>query len=547
VALTFNGEIYNYLELRDDLQAQGHRFRTHSDSEVLLHSYLQWGTDCVSRLNGMFAFAIWDGRSNHLFAARDRFGEKPFYYRHTPGGFHFASEIKALVQDRETPALADERAIVRYLALAQVDGEATTFFRDIRQLPAAHWLLLKNDQAEVRRYWRLTAEQDSTTTDAEHVDNFRSLFFDSVRLRLRSDVAVGTGLSGGLDSSSVVGAVRALRPADAPFQATFSARYDDQATDEGTFIEAVVARGGVRDHHVFLRPEEVPEDIDRLVWHQDEPFVSLSMYAQHKVMQLARTAGVTVLLDGQGADEYLAGYHPPAFGGRFASLARQGQWGRLVSEMDGYRRHHQGTGRALRFLAGALLPGPLWTRLKAREEGATTMLRPGLFAYHRDTLNAPETTLFTSPLKRALHQQLTRTSLPSLLRFGDRNSMAFSRETRLPFLDHRLVELVTRMPEHMLVSAGVTKVVLRRAMAPDLPPSVVQRQDKLGFAPPQDQWLRGPLRGWFEELLASAAQSEFLVPGAVHERWRRFLVGRASLAPLWRIANLHLWRKRFSV
>ncbi len=547
VALIFNGEIYNYVELRAQLQTEGHRFRTTSDSEVLLRSYLQWGSGCLERLNGMFAFAVWDGRTKRLFAARDRFGEKPFYYRQSRDGFRFASEIKALLTDPGTPARADERAVVRYLALAQVDGEATTFFRDIYQLPPAHSLTVEAGRIEIWRYWDLKAEDAPAASDEDHVAAFRALFLESVRLRLRSDVAVGTGLSGGIDSSSVVGAVRVLRAPGAPFQATFSARFREGNTDEGPFIDAVVARGGVQAHHVFLQATDLPGELDRLLWHQDEPFVSLSMYAQYKVMELARTAGVTVLLDGQGADEYLAGYHPPAFGGRLASLARAGQVAQLVAEIRAYGRRHGQPLRALRFLGQSLLPPGLWMTLKARGEGADTLYPPGLFDRYKDSLTLPQEPPFTSSLKRGLHQQLTRTSLPSLLRFGDRNSMAFSRETRLPFLDHRLVELVMRMPEHLMVSDGITKVVLRRAMTPDLPRAVVDRMDKLGFATPQDLWFRTTLRPWFEGLVAEAARSEFVVAEAVHARWRDFLAGRVSFAPLWRIVNLHLWRRRFSV
>lgn len=546
VALTFNGEIYNYLELRSVLLAEGHRFHTTSDSEVLLRSYMHWGAGCLERLNGMFSFAIWDGRQGRLFAARDRFGEKPFYYRHTPDSFRFASEIKALLTDPGTPARLDERAAVRYLALTHVDGEPGTFFRDICQLPPAHWLLADADGLTIRRYWDLSEHDAPPATDVKHIEAFRAMFLDSVRLRLRSDVPVGTGLSGGVDSSSVVGAVRALLPETAPAQATFSARFREGNTDEGAFIDAVVARGAVRDHHVFLDPNALPADLDRLVWCQDEPFVSLSMYAQHKVMELARDSGVTVLLDGQGADEFLGGYVPPAFGGRLASLVQHGNWRGALAELRAYGRRHGNPMRAVRFLGTSLLPPSLWTKLKARTEGAHSLLRPGLFARYEDSLVSPVRAPFTSALKAGLYQQLTSTSLPSLLRFGDRNSMTFSRETRLPFLDHRLVELGMSLPDHLLVSDGVTKVVLRKAMAPDLPRVVVDRMDKLGFAPPQDVWLRGPLRSWFESLLTKAARSELLVADAVRERWQRFLVGRASLAPLWRIVNLHLWRERFS-
>jgi asparagine synthase (glutamine-hydrolysing) len=264
-------------------------------------------------------------------------------------------------------------------------------------------------------------------------------------------------------------------------------------------------------------------------------------------MELARQAGVTVLLDGQGADEQLAGYLPPSFGGRFASLFRGRRFGLMTEEMAAYRRRHGSGLRAARFLATTLLPPWIWTELKARQGGAQGLLREGLWQRHFDSFLLPDDSPFASPLKTELFRQITRTSLPSLLRFGDRSSMAFSRETRLPFLDHRLVTLSFQMPEHLLVSDGITKVVLRRAMRDVLPAAVVGRMDKLGFATPEDQWFRGPLRGWFESVLTEAVRSELVVSSQVWALWRRFLAGRGTLGPLWRVANLHLWRARFAV
>ncbi|MEP6651710.1 MAG: asparagine synthase (glutamine-hydrolyzing) [Myxococcales bacterium] len=547
VALVFNGEIYNFVELRQQLEALGRRFRTASDSEVLLQSYMEWGKDCLNRLNGMFAFAIWDGRSRQLFAARDRFGEKPFYYHLSRERFLFASEIKALLCDPRTVTAADERAMVRYLSLVWVDGEPTTFFRDILQLPPAHWLTVQDGRVQLGRYWQLGDAGELRGSDQDTIDKFHDLFLDSVRLRLRSDVPVGTGLSGGIDSSAVVGAVRAARGKEDGDQATFSARYTEGTTDEGKFIDAVVVRGGTTAHHVFLRSEEVPVELPMLLWHQDEPFVSLSMYAQFKVMQLAKTAGVTVLLDGQGADEQLAGYHPPSFGGRFASLFQSRQWATLYREMNAYAGRHGQRRRALRFLATSMLPRTTWLRLKARQAGTHSMLRPGLWGRHAESFMVSDPSPFSSPLKTELYRELTSTSLPSLLRFGDRNSMTFSRETRFPFLDHRLVELSLRMPEHLLVHDGITKVVLRRAMRQYLPDLVANRMDKVGFAAPEDLWFRGPLRTWFESILSEAARSELLQAGRVWERWKSFVAGQGTFGPLWRIANLHLWRTRFGV
>jgi len=321
------------------------------------------------------------------------------------------------------------------------------------------------------RYWQIEdAEADTRLSPDEYVARFRELFLDSLRLRLRSDVPVGTGLSGGLDSSSVVAGLRRLLTPDGPPPRTFSARYREGNVDEGVYIDAVVNKCAVEAHHVWLSSADVPEELDRLVWHQDEPFVGLSMYAQYKVMRLCKEAGVTVLLDGQGADEQLGGYHPPSFGARYASLMWQLQVLGLVKELAAYRRNHGQLRRGIRYLIGALLPPPLWVALKARRGAAISMIAGDLWETHRESIVAENAPRFDNPLKGTLHQQLTNTSLPSLLRFGDRSSMAFSREVRLPFLDHRLVAISFRLPEELLVSDGTTKVVLRRAMAADLPP-----------------------------------------------------------------------------
>ena len=541
LALVYNGELYNYLELRQELIGQGRRFRSQTDTEVILEAYAEWGEGCVARFNGMFAFAIWDARHRRLFAARDRFGEKPFYYHRSPNRLVFASEIKALLQDPETPRRPELPVVARYLETGQLDGDARTFFADICQLEPAHTLLVDaSGTLRTTRYWDVSLNAAAHSTDLpEAADEFRALLFDSIRLRLRSDVAVGSSLSGGLDSSSIVCAARTLLGDDQARQNTFSARYRS-GPDEGRFIQAVVDRTGVASHHVFIDGDEVMKDLERFLWYQDEPVAHTSQYAQWKVMQLSNEAGVTVLLDGQGADEVIGGYPSPSYGAQYADLLQRGRWLQLAGELAAFRRQHGSVRPALRYMGGELLPAGVRRRARAEVHG-TSRLRVrginGIERPRRHDANAPR-------LRNALHTTLTSTSLPSLLRYGDRSSMAFSRETRLPFLDHRLVEFAYGLPSDFLVRHGLTKVLLREAMRDVIPESVRLRTDKIGFATPERQWLSGPLRPWIAEALTGLARRDILDEHVIDDQSRRFEAGGPS-GPVWRLANLEAWFRQF--
>lgn len=548
ISIVYNGEIYNYLELRKELESAGGAFHTSSDTEVILKAYESWGTDCLSRLNGMFAFALWDGKLQQLFVARDRFGERPFYYHLSPHRFVFASEIKALLIYPDVPRHPNEYSIVRYLSLAQVDGEEDTFFDGIRQLPPAHHMLLRLDGSRrLQRYWGIAGTGEVQGGDREdHARRFRELFIDSVRLRLRSDVPVGSSLSGGLDSSSVVGAVHTLLDEQGPgTQSTFSARHADSPLDEGRHIDAVLDLTRLNGHSVWMKGEALLEDVDRLIWHQEEPFVGTSQYAQYRVMELARTHGVTVLLDGQGADEVLGGYHPPSFGGRYIGLLVALQPLTLVREMLAYGRRHGQPMNSLRHLGASLLPRPMRLQMKMRYSGTKGLLRREVIQRHWDRLASHRWIDMGSPLKTELHETLTHSSLPSLLRYGDRNATAFSREARLPFLDHRLVEYAFRLPDDMLVRDGVTKVVLRDAVRGLVPETVRQRMDKIGFATPEAEWFRGPLRGWMERVIAAVQKRGILNAETVTREWEKAALGRGNPGTVWRIVNLELWLAKF--
>ncbi len=541
--LVFNGEIYNHVELRLELQSRGVVFQGHSDTEVLLAAYDTWGSGCLSRLNGMFAFAIYDPRRDVLFAARDRLGEKPFHFTQLRDGtFAFASEIKSLLALPGVPCSPDMDSVFRFLRYRELDRDPRTFFEGIHSLPAAHALEMTPGATEYRtyRYWELEDRSPLDQSPNDLIDEFRALLWDSTALRLRADVPVGSSLSGGLDSSVLVGLI--ARSGESGRQHAFSARFAGSSVDEGRYIDAVVAATGVSGHGITPEPGRFVEEISDLAWHQEAPVLSLSVYAQWSVMRLARDHDVTVLIDGQGADEILGGYRM-YFGALLLGLFRSGSVRALGHEVSSYLRHYGLANAPL--IAYSQLPRGIAQQVKYLSR--TSCIDMGFAQAHG---GPPETydRTFRDPLSNQLHETLTHTMLPSLLRYADRNSMAFSREVRLPFLDHRLVEFAFTLPNELKIHRATTKVVLREAMDALLPPLVAHRRDKVGFAVPQSSWLRGHLRSWATTILESPEFSgrRWIDARAANEAWRRYLSGASNLEPdIWRWLSLECWAREY--
>lgn len=519
MVLVFNGEIYNYIELRDELVALGQTIQSSGDVEVLLRAYAQWGPGCVARLNGMFAFAIWDERRRELFCARDRFGEKPFYYAFEPerGVFAFASEVKALIAAGIVDAELDQRAVYRYFRFAECAGSDQATWKGVRRLPPARTITIRFDAtcltAAVGQYWELESYPDRQISLASAADQFGELFRDSVRLRLRSDVPVGTSLSGGLDSSSVFCQVRSLGAAAG--QRAFSARMEDPAMDEGKHILAVLASTNAVGYEVHPTASAFIQHLDSLCFHQEEPFSSTSVFASFMVQRLASESGVTVLLDGQGADEYLAGYaHYGAV--VLVELARHARLLRWWIERKAYRRRSAVDPVPPRALLAFLLnrQSSDHGRLSVHDPRPVPFLREDVRHAFRDEqpMTIPSR---QDALKTRLYADLMGGHLQELLRYADRNSMAFSRETRLPFLDHRLVEFAMSLPRDELWQGGESKRVLRRAMKGIVPDAILDRRDKIGFAAPSEAWWRGQSGTTLRQRLgaAEATLSDIVEPG----------------------------------
>jgi asparagine synthase (glutamine-hydrolysing) len=547
VQLVFNGEIYNYRELRRDLVARGHVFRSESDTEVLLAAYLEWGQECVRELRGMWAFAIWDRRAQRLFCSVDRFGIKPLYYRRDGTRLVFASEPKAF-RAAGIPLAPDLEVVHDYLAFGAVDQSSRTFFEGVERLPGAHSLVFDRRGLSVAGYWDVP---DGDRRPADPVDAVREAFLESIGLHLRSDVPVGTSLSGGIDSSAVAGAVSHLlrtseeAAAVGTRQRTFTAYFSHAGFDERPYAEAVVAAAGCEPHWVTFDDETFVDDLPAIIYAQDEPFASTSMVAQWYVMKAAAEAGLKVMLDGQGGDEIFAGYLT-SFGPFLADLLLRGRLRRLLHETAAIDRlHGLGTGRMVRAIVRSLAPERFARRFQAYESGGDKLLGERL----RGTSARAEKTSGGggSVLRRQLTDLLTRTQLPALLRYEDRNSMTHSIEARVPMLDHRLVELAFSLSGDDLIESGVTKVVLRRALSDLLPTTVASRTDKLGFVTPLDQWWSSGLGRFAREVFNSpTTRSRGLVDA---DGCLRLLDdverGSAGAFALWRALNVELWADVF--
>ena len=532
--LLHNGEIYNYLELREQLRTRGHAFRSDTDTEVILAAYREWGEACVRRFNGMWAFALWDAAERTLFCSRDRLGVKPFYYRLDGGRFAFASEPWTLRGERPQ---ANLQAVHHYLAQGYLDHGDETCFAGVRKLPAAHSLTFGPQGLRLERYWSLERREPP----ADPVAAVRETFVDAVRLELRSDVPVGTCLSGGIDSSAIATAVAHLGHER---QKTVTAWFDDAGFDERPYARAVVERTGAEAHWVSFTADDLVENLPAIVQAQGEPFGSTSICAGWYVMREAGRAGLKVMLDGQGGDEILAGYRA-YFGYRLSDLVRQGRLSEATAELTAF-----GAVNGPRWAAIALVsphvPEPLRLAARSRLRGSAALVHPALRGL--DAPAAANGTVFPDRLRRQLELVLTRRGLPELLRYEDRNSMAHSLEARVPFLDHRLVELMFSLDGGELIHRGETKSVLRRALADLLPPEVRGRRDKLGFVTPEARFLRGALGALAADVFASNsfAQRGFVDAPAARRRLERHRQGELDAGfELWRALNVELWAQRF--
>ena len=550
--IVFNGEIYNFLELRQELESLGQAFQSSSDTEVLLKAFQVWGPQVLPRLIGMFAFAILDRQNRQLYLARDGFGIKPLYCSVLPNGLAFASEINALLQFDSLKRTVNAQRVYDYLYYGCTDHGEETMFADIRQLPSGHYAkisLAHPNRVDPVCYWKPKTGQLADLSLEEAASKLRELFIDSVKLHLRSDVPIGSCLSGGIDSSAIVNVMRHIQP-NLDLH-TFSYIAEDKPINEEPWIDEVNRATNATAHKVSLGSTDLVSELEQLIALQDEPFGSTSIYAQYRVFQQAKETGVTVMLDGQGADELLAGYRH-FFAGRLATLIRQGQWQnawqflRNASQLQG--------GSRLRMLVqtGRLMaPGMTNIVRKAAGKGSfPSWLNKTWFRTRPISLFLLKLDYSSEVLREQLRKSILETSLPMLLRFEDRNSMIWSIESRVPFLTIPLMEFIQQLPEEYLLAPDATsKNVFRLAMRGLVPDSVLDRRDKIGFQTPENRWLT-TLRPWVEQTLNSDVARS--IPALDHrgmlQDWQAILNKKSAFDfRVWRWVNLIRWAERFHV
>jgi asparagine synthase (glutamine-hydrolysing) len=554
--IVFNGEIYNYRELRQELKAQGHAFHTDSDTEVLLAAWAQWGAEGLRRLTGMFAFAVFDHVAQTLTLVRDAFGIKPLFYRIEGDALYFSSEIPALLKLLSTkPELNLQRAY-NYLVWGQYDNGSDTFYQGIHHLLPGHWLKIDLQRLVIDRptdqsvrWWWPSIEERTDLSFEDAAAQLREMFLNNVRLHLRSDVPVGAALSGGVDSSAVVCAMRHLEP-DMPIH-TFSFVARGSSVDEEAWVDIVNTHVGATAHKIVVAPEELAQDLDDMIRVQGEPFGGTSIYAQYRVFKAAREAGVVVTLDGQGADELLAGYNGYPRGYLRSLLEKHSYLAIPVFLSAWAKWPGRGWKRALRMLGAALMPlhlralarhvigndpEPSWLNSNYLQKNGATAVFPAAPADMADGKQRR--------LVEQLRFALTGNGLASLLRHGDRNAMRWSIESRVPFLTTEMAEFLLTLPESYLLSPkGETKHIFRAAMRGIVPDEILDRRDKIGFETPEHAWLR-PRRDAIQNWLATADELPFLYGARCHKEVAQILDGQKPFSQrAWGLINYCRWEQ----
>ncbi|MCW7755272.1 asparagine synthase (glutamine-hydrolyzing) [Desulfobotulus sp. H1] len=554
-SIVLNGEIYNYIELKKILRKKEYVFETETDTEVLLHAWREWGEACLLKLTGMFAFAVYDKLEKTITCARDAFGIKPFFYHSSKGCFAFASTASALMALLPQKPVLNFQKAYDYLVYGCYDNDADSFFSEVNHLLPGHLLQFnfqsKDETIELKRWWWPSIQETWQGSFHEAALYLRQLFLKNIKLHLRTDVPFGAALSGGVDSSAVVCAVRYLNPDISVRTFSYIARGSD--IDEEKWVDLVNAYAGALAHKVFVSKENLIRDLDELIQAQDEPFGGTSIYAQYCVFRLAKENGVTVTLDGQGADELLAGYHgyPDA---RMLSMIEKGEWRKLFAFMNEWASWPgRSRKKVLLSFVSAVLPQRFRTRAMTFMGVSPTpeWLRNSVLKKRGVVFKIPftQTAGETSRGRRLMHilrSSLTVSGLTPLLRHGDRNSMRFSIESRVPFLTTDVAEFLLSLPEEYLLSdKGQTKYIFREAMRGIVPDSILDRRDKIGFQTPENDWLiemAPEVRKWllharnidfidYDNLLASF---DAVIDGKIPFTWQ-----------VWRWVNFVRWHHYF--
>ncbi len=534
--ITYNGEIYNYLELKSELQQAGYQFKTGTDTEVILTSYAAWGVDCFKKFNGMWALAILDLEQRVLVLSRDRFGEKPLHYFQYNESLIFSSEIKGIIAAApQEDFTANTALITDYLRFGVANHTDETFFKEIKSFPPTSYAVISLDHPHhwtPKKYWHLLENEEISAISFEEAKHhLQELFLSSLKLRLRSDVPVGFCLSGGLDSSSIVCGVAKLASHD--HLETFTAVSDLPQYSEKDWAESVINHVKAQPNFIQTQVSSFLDELPQLLWHQEEPFTTTSIYAQWSVMAQARGKSIPVLLDGQGADEILCGYR------KFYLFYLQNLLKRKNISLflkESFALMVRGDRNILNYRDGfRYLPPFLRNKLEGK----------GHQFIANNLLNSLINLGSSTTIAQKQHDDLFHFSLPSLLRYEDRNSMAWSIESRVPFLDHRLVEFLVSLPVEYKLHKGLSKYIMRQSFTNFVPSNILSRRDKMGFVTPQDVWMKGQLGN---HILSQLQASKSWLKNYINlPQLEESLQQGKSLNQIFRVFILDQWIEKFNV
>jgi len=547
ICIVHNGEIYNYIELMEELKQRGYKFASQTDTEVILNSYKEWGTDCLKMFNGMWAFCIYDKPKKRLFLSRDRFGIKPLYYYLKAGKFIFSSEIRAILEHK-IEKKANDKIIFDYLFYDRCNHSSNTFFETIFSFPPAHYIVINNiDQKEILRaepirYWHLNLKKEIDGSDKRQIDEkVKNSILESIRLRLRSDVPLSLSLSGGLDSSTIACSITNINE-DLKLK-TFSVIFPQKKIDESKYIKDIIEKTGAQGYFTEPNHQAFFKDLVEFIRCQEEPLTHSSYYSQYNLMELTHKNRIKVILDGQGSDEVFCGYHI-YYAYYFIELMVQFKFIKLIKEFFYFCKRNKDIKIVLR-IAYILLPNTVKIIISRKNLGLL-LNREFVEDYKKISKESTLPRLFS--LKDALYFDLS-TRLTPLLRYQDKSSMHFSVESRTPFLDYRLVEFVYSLPSEYKIRNGFTKHLIRKNLKDIIPESVRIRRDKTGFMSPLNEWLR---EEEFIKLIKDIINSDsfkkrkYWDHEVVSREVENFITNKRNIGKqIWKMINLEIWLREF--
>jgi asparagine synthase (glutamine-hydrolysing) len=556
--IVYNGEIYNYQELKLELSELGYEFISQTDTEVLLYAYIEWGEKCLNKLNGMWSFVIYDRNKNELFGARDRFGVKPFYYSNKDNSFAFSSEIKSLVQLPDFKKEINPKAVYDYLVLGKLEVDDESFFKGISELKPAHFFKfdLTKSNFKVRKYYELHFNKKWNSFNKNELNSYSKEIYDktysAIESHLNADVKVGTCLSGGLDSSIVATVINDVlkNNSEKNPQELFTATYPSHKINEEKWAERIANSTNSNWNKTTPNANDLKSQIEDLVYYQDIPFTSSSSFSQYKVMELANRASVKVTLDGQGADELFGGYSPHYVSSIYNSLKTfsiNSFLNNINGEKSNFSNRSLTTSLPLKYYYSKFFNSSFKNKL-IKSQPELKFISNDLWENYQNRFSLKNDN-FSCNLNQLLSYQFTNTPLKHLLRLADRNSMRFSIESRIPFADDiNLIESTFNISGSYKIRNGSSKYLLREAFKKLLPKEIIKRKDKIGFATPETEWFI-ELKPYFRELIFEQKTDEFVNWEGIQNDFENIYNNalKSSTQRLWRLINFAIWRKVYKI